>query len=616
MPAFLAFLDHIHGLLTATPHNTPIVLMASAQWTRTCCETVARYIFEKTKTPALCMINSAIATQYGLRFPHMTVVDIGFEKVDVTCLYDTAVVNHMAIGSPAEETPDLVSGGEVFTRNLMRLLKEKNFTHDMAEQLKRSHICEVLPYVPELKERMELPKEVTSGQQQGTTFSSAVTAPEAPRIVEPVRVSGLPTDVDDGTLDEPKPVDADGVLDIATIVTSGNTKEFISKREKEKEKTTRGKKGKEKEGETQGAKAQRLPNSKRTHNMFHYEEIVQEEVPKTKPAPPAPIAAPLPAPAAAPAPVEKPDEATEAAEPTNGAPVDATNGAPAGGEAQAQEPKRDTDMPKVEEMKIEDALPAPAPTSDAAAAGTAPAAEPASVSPPTPDEPAETEIVAKRVRRDVEVGLERFLFADRDQIDRITTLIWRTIQGIPDMYMRPACWDHIAIVGNGSRIRGLKENILQTLNARHLISPSSATMFTSELPSNIATPSGTGAQTPTGSFTGAPHQLPGGGSSGVNPLLQAATTASLSIPAAAAISAAASDAAGGVISHHFHSQTPTSIKTAPTPTYLAEWSKNGFEESMFLGAQVAGRMAFTLHNLDPSNAEAQRLMSLTRVDYK
>ncbi|KAG5926845.1 hypothetical protein E4U53_002983, partial [Claviceps sorghi] len=63
-------------------------------------------------------------------------------------------------------------------------------------------------------------------------------------------------------------------------------------------------------------------------------------------------------------------------------------------------------------------------------------------------------------------------------------------------------------------------------------------------------------------------------------------------------------------------QTPTSIKTAALPTYLSEWSKNGFEEAMFLGAQVAARIAFSLHsNMDAQSVDAQRLMSLSRVDY-
>ncbi|PNY26064.1 Uncharacterized protein TCAP_04007, partial [Tolypocladium capitatum] len=78
-----------------------------------------------------------------------------------------------------------------------------------------------------------------------------------------------------------------------------------------------------------------------------------------------------------------------------------------------------------------------------------------------------------------------------------------------------------------------------------------------------------------------------------------------------------SDAAGPAGGYHFHSQTPTSIRTASLPTYLGEWTKNGFEEAMFLGAQVAARIAFCLHsNMDAQGVEAQRLMSLSRVDYK
>jgi actin-related protein 9 len=87
-------------------------------------------------------------------------------------------------------------------------------------------------------------------------------------------------------------------------------------------------------------------------------------------------------------------------------------------------------------------------------------------------------------------------------------------------------------------------------------------------------------------------------------------------PSSAAAAAAAA-AAGGAVTHHFHSQTPTSIKTGALPTYLGEWTKNGFEESMFLGAQVAARIAFCLHsNMDAQSVEAQRMMSLSRVDYK
>ncbi|KAJ2979261.1 hypothetical protein NQ176_g3365 [Zarea fungicola] len=72
-----------------------------------------------------------------------------------------------------------------------------------------------------------------------------------------------------------------------------------------------------------------------------------------------------------------------------------------------------------------------------------------------------------------------------------------------------------------------------------------------------------------------------------------------------------------VLEDHFHSQTPTNIRLAAMPNYLSEWTKAGFEESMFLGAQVAARIAFCLHsNMDAQAVEAQRMMSLSRVDYK
>lgn len=552
MEAFLAFLDHVHGMLTSNYHNTPIMLMASPQWTRPDCEAIAQYIFEKTRTPALCLIHSGIATQYGLRWPNMTVVDIGYEKVDVTAIHDGRVVNHMDLGSP---NPDRhISGGHVFTRKLLRLLEPKGFDLNMAEQLKRSPICEVLPYAPAEKALAELPREdaaMTPGDDA-----------EAPK----------PDDAEAAG-------DDDGVLDVAAIVSSGQTKEFLAKKEREKGKAAR--KSKDKDGETAAARLARLPNSKQTHNTLSLDEVVQEDVPRE----------PEPSRAGPPGAAEQP-AGQEQARPQNGA-----SEADADGTAAATRPA-DQDEP-----------------SEANGASAAP-------------DTGETR--PKRVRRDVDVGLERFTFAERAEIDRISTTIYRTIQGIDDMYMRPACWDNLVFVGNGARLRGLRENILQTLQARHLISPSTATMFTSELPSHMATPSGTGSQTPTGSFTGMPHQLP---PSGVNPLLQAATAAStlaagggpvasMVAAAAAGTPASGSDAAGPAgggppWSHHFHSQTPTSIKTAGLPTYLSEWTKNGFEEAMFLGAQVAARIAFCVHsNLDAQGVEAQRLMSLSRVDYK
>ncbi|GFP53226.1 SWI/SNF and RSC complexes subunit arp9 [Trichoderma asperellum] len=669
MDAFLAFLDHVHGLLTTTYHNTPIMLMASPQWTRPDCEAIARYIFEKTKTPALCLIHSGIATQYGLKWPNMTVIDIGYEKVDVTAIHDGRVINHMDLGRP--QPGRHISGGEVFTQKLQQLLTDKGFNHDMAEQLKKSGICEVLPYAPSQKNLVVLPAETAdaarSAAAQGKAAESAAaesttadgSAQDVPRIEEPSRTEDVAMEDNDG-LDTN--VDDDGVLDVATIVTSGQTKEFLAKKEKEKEKGRPGRKPKaDKEAEAAAAaRPVRQPNSKKMRNTFSYEEIIMEEVPKEAPAP---IAEPEPTPmqgvesnsaaegVAAAAPAVAPTESTaepvavpateglqseKPAEPTpdaaavgSAAAVDGANSS-ADSKPPAPEAAGTDNEPVIKsEVKSEEAKVNG--NGDATTLATAPESKPTEAvngnngdkpdaAPVNSNEP--PELRPRKIRREIEVGLERFLFADRDEIDRIVTTIYRTIQGVEDMYMRPACWDNLVFVGNGSRLRGLKDNILQTLQARHIISPSTATMFTSELPSNVATPAGTGAQTPVGNFAGAPHQL---STSSVNPLLQAATTAStFGIPGRDTIQVATgstpmvgSEAAGPASGHHFHSQTPTSIKTIALPTYLSEWSKNGFEEAMFLGAQVASRIAFCLHsNMDAQAIEAQKSMSLSRVDYK
>lgn len=200
------------------------------------------------------------------------------------------------------------------------------------------------------------------------------------------------------------------------------------------------------------------------------------------------------------------------------------------------------------------------------------------------------------IRREITVGVERFQAIPPQVLTDITSAVHRTILAVPSASQRSQLWASLIIVGNGSSVRGFKETLLATLSARFLISPSSATMFTSELPSNLTTPLGTGMNTP---------QLPGhpgyGGGShgpGVNPLLIAATTASSAQPS----HHLQSQSAGQSIQqqqyqpqqHISHSQTPTSIKLAKLPDYFPEWKEHGHEEAAFLGAQVAGRVIFVV----------------------
>ena len=129
-------------------------------------------------------------------------------------------------------------------------------------------------------------------------------------------------------------------------------------------------------------------------------------------------------------------------------------------------------------------------------------------------------------RREITVGVERFQVLSEAHLALLASSIYRTIQSIPIPSQRTILWDNLIIVGCGARVRGFKEALVNSLNARYIISPSSATMFTSELPSNFSTPVGTGTNTP---LPQSAQQQQGNSQNvgpGVNRLLYAATTAS------------------------------------------------------------------------------------------
>ncbi|KAL1610344.1 Actin-like protein arp9 [Paraconiothyrium brasiliense] len=205
------------------------------------------------------------------------------------------------------------------------------------------------------------------------------------------------------------------------------------------------------------------------------------------------------------------------------------------------------------------------------------------------------------IRRELEVGTERFQAASSGVLEKIADAVHRTISSVDEVNKRSELWDSLIICGNGSRVRGFKEALLAAIQLKYLISPSSATIFTSEIPSNISTPTGTGANTPQPQL--GPH---GGAPSHVNPLLYAATTAQTQhlMP-----HNPTSHLPG--LSHNAHSshgQTPTSIKLVKPPEYFPEWKDVGFDESAFLGAQVAAKVIFVVD-------QGQSKGYMTRPDY-
>jgi actin-related protein 9 len=148
--------------------------------------------------------------------------------------------------------------------------------------------------------------------------------------------------------------------------------------------------------------------------------------------------------------------------------------------------------------------------------------------------------------------------------------------------------------------------LISVLQSRYVLSPSTATIFTSELPSNFTTPVATpGTNTPIPGQGNHPLHHPAG--HGVNPLLVAATknmmqpnAPHLMVPGMSSTGAATPaslDPNHPMASHHHrgYSQSPTSIKTVKAPEYFPEWknpSVAGMEEATFLGAQVAAKVVF------------------------
>jgi actin-related protein 9 len=512
------------------------MLIAQPAWTAKNHEDVTQFIFEKFKTPALCIMDSALATSYAFGIGAATIIDVGFEKVDVTAITEFQISSRGTVPN---------SGGEGMTKRLMELLKSKNFTRNMAEQLKKSAMCEILsPGTP--LPGTDVPEEVISNPAAAATTGATASGPSV-RITEVPRGPGPDTEVgeDDDNLD--KTVDDDGVLDIANIVASGKTQEFLAKKEKEKqEKATARKAAKDarEAAEAAAAKPVRLPNSKRPRVVFHYDEAVTG-APNAKrqktPEPSSAIAEEAPA-----LPIlDEPKPAEE-----NPASAVEALAAPVEGEAGRREQQKAARKEEKRKAREEE----------------------------RPD----------RIRRDIEIGLERFNAAGDGFMDAIADTVYRTILTVDDISKRQDAWDALIICGSGARVRGFKDALIATLNGRYLVSPSSATMFMSELPSNLATPSGTGSMTPNASFASTPHQPPT--ASAVNPLLLAATTASN--PALNPNMSTSLYNGHSTQNHSSHSQSPTSIKVASPPAYFPEWKS--FDEAVFLGAQVAAKVVFVV----------------------
>lgn len=565
------------------------MLIADPSWTAKNLEDITQFVFEKFKTPGLCIMDAALATYYayGGGSGACTVIDVGYEKVDVTAITEFMVASRGTVPN---------SGGECMTQHLKKLLqcKMKNFTRDMAEQLKRSAICEVLLPGTPLPGTDSPPEDIISNPAAAASTGATASGPEV-RVIEGPRGPGPDTEVgeEDDNLDNA--VDDDGVLDVASIVASGRTQEFLARKEQEKlEKATARKAAKDarEAAEAAAAKPVRLPNSKRPFAIFHYEGTISDAANAKKLEAPAPASAVV-------------EEAPALSVPGEAKPAE--DAAPSAVDDEltivVDAPPSAIDAPPSAIEAPSSSIGVLASPSEAAAAPTQDEAgrrEQQKAARKEEKRKAREEERPGRLRQDLEIGLERFKAAE-GFLDTVADSVYRVISSVGEISKRQDCWDELIICGNGSKVRGFKDALVATLNNRYLVSPSSATMFMSELPSNLATPSGTGSMTPNPSISSTPHQVPS--ASAVNPLLLAATTASN--PALNA-NMSTSLYNGHQPTHSSHSQSPTAIKTASPKNYFPEWKS--FEEAVFLGAQIAAKVYFVV---DQGNSKA----FLSRVEF-
>ncbi|KAL8678413.1 MAG: hypothetical protein Q9186_005221 [Xanthomendoza sp. 1 TL-2023] len=534
-----ALMSHIYNTLSP-PFHTPILIVTQPAWTAQDHETLTQFFFEKFKTPAFCLMDAALAVCYAYSASTATVVDVGYEKCDVTA------VNDFLINDVGRGTALTGCGGESMTQRLLELLSSKGLTRDMCEQLKRSGICEVLPQGTAMPGESEVEEANINPAAAASTGANAAGLRGRGSVGDTGALSRGDTGGAEGGQDsqDGEGEDDEGVIDVATIVASGKTGEFLARKEKEKaEKAEKAATKKAAQEAANAPKQAKLPNAKRMTATFHYTERRPLE--------------------------ELNQNGKRSLEDGN-----------QNGEGQSK-------RPKTPELQGPDEV-----------AST----EPASASGTLTNSQYNGESTAL-VRRDVEVGIERFQAATGGILDHIADAIHRCVLSVPDIGKRGEFWDNLVFVGNGSKVRGFKDALIAKLNSKYLISPSSATIFTSELPSNFTTPVATGANTPQPqSHISAPHHGPG-----VNPLLAAAVTASnpggLAPPGQAQHLHAQlqmqqyqqqQQNQHAQHQHVGHGQTPTSIKLMKMPEYFPEWKDAGTEEAAFLGAQVAAKVVFVV----------------------
>ena len=385
-PCFFALLEHIHNTLSP-PFHSPVLFVMPSGWVPKEWEWLAQFWFEKFKVPALALLDSCLSISWAYSTPNATIIDVGFEKTDITNIsefWPCPVSRHLRLPSPS---------GEVMTRRLQEMLGPKGLTYDMCEQLKKNPICEILLPGTPLPSEAEGPDSANPAATASTGVNGSTNVANAKQSTVQ---NGLPRGPGPGTeIGTERADDNEGVLDVASIVASGKTSEFLAK--KEREKAEKAAKKAAAAAADAGTKAAKLPNSQKVKAVFHFDEL------------------------------RKPEETSgvEAAH-GEGAKDDET------GKDSAAEPQNNGEGP-------------------ATLDGPADAAEAPPLS--KKEERKRVRESSGYVRKEVEVGVERFQ-AGEEAVERLIDAIYISIMGFPDPYERSKFWDSLILCGNGSKVKG------------------------------------------------------------------------------------------------------------------------------------------------------------------
>lgn len=254
---FFALLEHIYNVLNP-PFHTPILIVAQPAWTARDREFVTQFAFEKFKTPAFALIDSALAVTYAYGVPTATVVDVGYTKADVTAVTDFAV-NDLGRGIALRDC-----GGETMTACLLELLRARGFSRAMCEQLKCSSICEILPpgslRAPQdavIQRAEAAPQEGETRNPGTTTVASGAAGGDEPRNEE-----------------QQEEGEKEGVLNVAEIV-AGDPNAFLASREREKAEEEAAARAKADGDAADLSNTARLPNAQRERAPFVYQDYVK-----------------------------------------------------------------------------------------------------------------------------------------------------------------------------------------------------------------------------------------------------------------------------------------------------------------------------------------------------